>query len=70
MTKYNNYRVKQFANTNGDMDYWVIAGTEEVPDMQLKIAKIPHWIAFPNAVAVAIAAGLNRNSKYQLVDLI
>lgn len=65
MTKYCNYRPKQFG------EFWyVIAGTQGDFEGELKIAKIPHWLRHQKSVAIAISEALNRDRKLQLVDLI
>lgn len=48
---------------------WAVTATDE-NGQETIIAKVPHWIKYPKAVAIAISDSLNRNNKLTLVDLV
>lgn len=58
-----NYSKKQIG------DHWYVIAKGNGSE-GLKIAKIPHHLKHPRAVATAISESLNSNKKLILVDLI
>ena len=62
------YKAKQLKDHTSSQVWWVVASSED--NEEIKMAKVPHWMKHPKAVAIAIADSLNRNSKLRLVDLV
>lgn len=68
MVKYTTFKAKKFKNANDEYERWVVAYGDD--GSSVKLAKIAHWVRYPDAAARAIALSLEENKTITIVDLV